>query len=144
MNRPIVLRFILLLVFADVQVATSQVKSGGAQDIAQFHKQLRRFTAGADATQVAALYHPDARVFVGGAPIVSGRANIQAMWKTFFDKGFTDLKLAPVACDRQGDLIVDLGTYSGVMNGKPEQGKYVLVWKKHGGTWKIWVDAFSN
>jgi ketosteroid isomerase-like protein len=90
------------------------------------------------------MYHSRAHMLGGNMPIAIGRDAIQKAWQGFFDANFADLKLMTESVERHGDILVELGRYSATAGGKPDIGKYVVIYKKEGSAWKLWVDSFSS
>jgi uncharacterized protein (TIGR02246 family) len=101
-----------------------------------------------DAAKVGALYTEDAVLMPPNTPMVKGRAAIEAWFKGGFDDGFSNLRLAPFRTDVSGDLAYVAGTYT--ISGKSstgsfeDRGKYVEVWKRSGGQWRIATDIFNS
>jgi len=102
-----------------------------------------------DAAKVGALYADDAVLMPPNTPMVKGRAAIEGWFKTGFDQGFSNLRLAPFRTDVSGDLAYVAGTYT--ISGKSpagaafeDRGKYVEVWKRSGGVWRMATDIFNS
>ena len=104
-----------------------------------------------DSTASTSFYADDARLMPAGMARVDGKDGIRSALAGFqatpgltFEATSTD-KIVSEA----GDLVVDLGTYrmgwTGA-KGQPaeEVGKYVTVFKKVNGEWKIVVDTFNS
>jgi len=116
-------------------------------DRAAVEKLARAFEAAAakkDAAAVAQLYHSQAHMLGGNMPGVTGRDAIQKAWQGAFDANLADIKLMTDSVERHGDILVELGRYTATSGGKPDNGKYVVLYKKEGGAWKLWVDSFSS
>lgn len=98
-----------------------------------------------DAAKVAAFYADDAVLMPPNQPMVKGRANIEAEWKRMFGQGVTSLQLRPMESLTTGDQAFEAGTSSVTMKGAgTDQGKYVVVYKRVGGDWKIAYDIFNS
>jgi ketosteroid isomerase-like protein len=107
--------------------------------------------AARDTNAIFSNYAADARLMPAGAPMATGDEAIHAAWRGFLAIPGLDLKLASNApiLGEGGDLIIDVGTYTMKMNdakGKPMQdvGKYVTIFKKVDGQWKIVVDTWNS
>jgi uncharacterized protein (TIGR02246 family) len=97
-----------------------------------------------DAARVGMMYTKDAIAFPPNSEMVTGREAIQAFWKGIIDAGMT-ITLEPVNMDGGGDLGVEAGKYKILAAGKEvDQGKYVVVWKKEDGTWKLYRDIWNT
>jgi len=101
-----------------------------------------------DAAACAAAYTTDARVMFQHTPTVSGHDAIQAFWQGVIDMGAKDATLDTDELLDFGDTQVDRGRYTltlGTDGGDvTDEGKYIVVWKQDGGTWKIFWDSFSS
>ena len=104
------------------------------------------FSSGDSATAVA-MYAPDAVLLPAGSPMIRGHDGIAAYWQAGVQQ-IGQLKLTTVSARPVGaDAIVDIGTYSDQpkASGAPaESGKYVVIWRKVGGDWKIAVDIWNS
>jgi len=97
-----------------------------------------------DAAAIAAMYAPDATVLPADNSVVTGPAI-----KTYF-AGMTaavdHVKLTASDVKRLSpEYIREIGTASFMTKGdKPTavSASYVVVWRKVGGTWKLWTDIF--
>jgi len=112
------------------------VESGNRAFIAAF---LR-----GDARAVAELYTEDAQVIAPGAPIASGRPAIAAAWQATIDTGVKDLALQTAQVESSGDLACETGIVRLVAkDGKVTEGRYVVVWKRDVGQWKLHRDIWN-
>ena len=103
-----------------------------------------------DAAAISQLYTEDGAVMPPNAPIGKGRAAIQQTWASMLRTPGFDLAFAPeqIIISRSGDMALDRGTYRLTIapGGKPQRdtGKYVVVWRKVGGSWKAAADIFNS
>jgi len=101
-----------------------------------------------DAAKVGALYEQDAVLMPPNQALIKGRAAIEAWFKGGFDEGFSNLRLAPFRTEVSGDLAYVAGTYtiSSKMPSGPfeDRGKYIEVWKRSAGQWRIAADIFNS
>ena len=98
-----------------------------------------------DAAKVGALYTTDAIAFPPNSEMVNGRAAIQAYWQGLIDQGL-QAPIEVVETELDGKLGVEVGKFT-IMDstGKTvDQGKYVVVWKKEGGSWKLYRDIWNS
>jgi uncharacterized protein (TIGR02246 family) len=149
MPSRIVLIATLLVIatFAQDQKTSSEKKTANSSFRAEVDKISRAFEAASakkDSAAIAQMYHSQAHMLGGNMPAAVGRDQIQKAWQGVFDANFADLKLLTESVERHGDILVELGRYSATMAGKPDHGKYVVLYKKEGGAWKLWVDSFSS
>ena len=98
-----------------------------------------------DAAKVAAFYAEDAVLMPPNGPMVKGRANIEAQWKRVLAEGVTNMQLRPMESSISGNHAFEAGTSTlTVKGGEPVNGKYVVVYKRVGGDWKLDYDIFNE
>ena len=105
----------------------------------------RDFNEG-DATRAAANYADDAQILAPQHPAIVGKAAITAFFKANIDKdlGFGNDSTWSLV---RGDVAIEQGVYSvrNVQVGtNVEAGKYIRIWKKTNGTWKLYRDMYST
>jgi ketosteroid isomerase-like protein len=89
-------------------------------------------------------YNEDAIVYPQGADIIQGREQIQKLWESY-QKDMTAVDYQTIEVIEAGDYAIQFGKYDSTYQGKPDQGRYMTVWKKAGDTWKIFRDSwYSN
>jgi uncharacterized protein (TIGR02246 family) len=100
-----------------------------------------------DFTGVASLYTEDATAFPPGAAMVKGRAAIGEMWKSMAEK-VSDPKVTTLDVKPLGpSAVLEIGTVSLKTKGPTPQeitGKFVVVWEKVGGDWKLATDIWND
>jgi len=117
----------------------AQIEQANAQWIELFNK--------ADFTGVASLYTDEALAFPPGASMVRGKAAIGAMWKAMAEQ-VSDPKLTTLEVKRLGpSAALEIGTFSlKTKEPTPKEltGKYVVVWEKVRGRWKLAADIWND
>jgi ketosteroid isomerase-like protein len=98
-----------------------------------------------DAHAISLLYAEDAQVIAPGAPAAKGRAAIAAAWQKTIDSGIRDLKLETDDVASSGDLAGETGHVRLVAkDGSVSQARYVVVWKRVAGEWKLFRDIWNS
>jgi ketosteroid isomerase-like protein len=99
-----------------------------------------------DAAGLAAMYTADAQAFPPNSDIVTGTAAIQKLWQGVIDSGIKSAKFTIVDVTEGGGLAAESGKYelSGADGTVVDSGKYVVVWKRVGGRWKILRDIWNT
>ena len=99
-----------------------------------------------DATGLANLYTATGCVMPSNSDIISGAGNIQAFWQGIFDMGIKEAVLETIDLEDHGDTAIDVGRYTLKTDGGAvaDHGKYVVIWKNDGGTWKLHKDIFNT
>ena len=96
---------------------------------------------------IAQLYTVDATAFPPGSPMVKGRAAIGAMWKGLAEH-VSNPKLATLDVKRLSPRAArEIGTFT-LMTKDPTpkeiSGKYLVVWEKVRGEWKLAADIWND
>lgn len=98
-----------------------------------------------DANAVAQLYTGNAQVIAPGAPVARGRSAIAAAWQKTIDSGVKDLSLQTAEVESAGDLACETGNVRLVSrDGSVIQGRYVVVWKREAGQWRLHRDIWNS
>jgi len=102
-----------------------------------------------DAAGVAACYAEDAWLLPPNGSIVTGAPDITVFWQGMMKLGIKEARLETKLLEERGDLAVEVGQYT--LTIQPEGagaitdvGKYVVVWKDDGGTWKLHIDIWNT
>src|SRR5262245_45209911 len=121
-----------------------------AQDKGTIQKLNDAWTAAfnkGDAATVAAMYAEDAYVLPPGAEILKGRPAIEAFWRQAIQQ-LGDAKLTTLDVLPLGPRAArEIGTVTLRTKSQPPQqiaGKYAVVWRKAGGTWKLATDIWNT
>jgi uncharacterized protein (TIGR02246 family) len=109
-------------------------------------KWMELFNKG-DFAGVASLYTEDGSVFPPGSGIAKGRAAIAALWKGMAEQ-VSDPKVTTLDVKPLGPSAArEIGTFSLKTKGPTPQevsGKYVVVWERVGGDWKLAADIWND
>ena len=102
-----------------------------------------------DAAGIAELYTSEAKLLPPDSQMMSGREAIQSFWQGAMDMGIKEAELETVEVEAEGNLACEIGRFS--LTVQPEggegttlTGKYVVVWKNQGGTWKLHADIWNT
>jgi uncharacterized protein (TIGR02246 family) len=139
--------FVTLLIICAVSIAEAQQSARTA--IEANTKQFTEAFNKGDAAAVANMYTMDARVLPPSDEMVEGRSNIQKFWQGAMTAGVKMVSLETVHVETQGNVAVEIGRYTSTMPGAggtttTDKGKYVVVWKREGQSWKLAVDIFNT
>ena len=98
-----------------------------------------------DAAAVAALYGADAQVMPPGSDPLTG-PDIQKYWQSSFAAGVSGATFKTLDVFGQGLTVTEVGLYQlrNKDNKQLDHGKYIVVWHKEGGKWKLLRDMFSS
>ena len=97
-----------------------------------------------DTERLATLYTADAIVMPPDAPFVKGRDNIKQFWGSAIEQlGVKDVRLNTIDLEIAGDTAHEVGEAVLTLESGGTTGKYVVVWKKVGGQWRLHRDIWN-
>ena len=99
-----------------------------------------------DSAALAAMYTPNAQLLPMHSEIVSGMEAIQQFWQGVIASGVKGATLTTIEVDEQGDTAYEVGKYElrGEGNKVLDHGKYVVVWKRGQGQWRLHRDIWNS
>lgn len=139
MKRSAILSFVLATVapmgFADVRA-----------EIEAANRAFEAAIAKGDAKAAAALYTASGQALPAGGDVVSGPEAIARLWQGVLDSGIKGIRLKTLEVESASDLAHEVGQYELVdATGKvADRGKYVVIWKKEGGRFKLHRDIWTT
>ncbi|MFL1895197.1 YybH family protein [Aquimarina sp. 2-A2] len=142
---------ILLTFFMGLTNVQAQILNGNKEDIQTILKNTKDFSKyvmSSNYELIAASYTKDAKIFPNGTQILEGEDIIEywtlpeGMSTTFHNITQTEISIA-------SDTAYDYGYYEGKTKHKDGRisswkGKYVIVWKKINGDWKMYLDIWNG
>ena len=147
MRRTLLL---LALVALSSSLVLAQSKGGNVRAaIEAANKQFITALNRGDAAAVAAMYTADARLLPPNSPMGEGRQAIQQFWQGAIGAGAKMVSLETLHVESQGSLAYEVGRYtltSPTAGGgtTTDTGKYVVVWEREGGKWKLASDIWNS
>lgn len=111
------------------------------KEAVNFGEEIKR----GDSVALASHYASDAVVMPPNSEAVKGN-DIVGLWGGAVRMGVKDLKLDITDITGSGDLYAETGNYEmfGADNKSLDKGKYVAVWKKENGNWKMYRDIWNS
>ena len=102
--------------------------------------------AGGDATAMAALYTENAQLLPTNSEIITGQEQIASFWRQVMEMGIKTAELETLEAEGFGETAFEVGRYKlgGAAGEILDQGKYVVVWKKEDGQWKLHRDIWNT
>jgi uncharacterized protein (TIGR02246 family) len=99
-----------------------------------------------DAREVAAMYTDHGELFPPNAKIVEGRSAIEQFWKAAMDAGTKRVQLKTSEVEGYGEAAVEAGRYTltGFDGSLSDQGKYLVLWKRVDGKWRLHRDCWNS
>ncbi len=121
---------------------SAQIKEISAKWVAAFKQR--------DFAVIEALYASDGLLLPSNSPPVEGPKAIVEVWKSWAELPNVEVVFGAnrIEASSSGNMAYDYGWYTFAFdtdNGRFEdKGKYVVVWKKVGGAWKVAADIFNT
>ena len=127
-----------------MSLAAHAQKDRKAEIMAMNQKFTDAYASGA--TTLGDMYTTDAQLFPPNSDVVKGSQAIGTVWKGVYGSGVKKARLETMEAEQQGDVVVETGRYTlyGDNDAQLDAGKYMVVWKKEGGTWKLHRDIFNT
>ncbi len=99
-----------------------------------------------DAAGLADLYTEDGQVLPPNSDIVKGKQAIQGFWQVNMEMGIKEVKFETVELESHGDTAIEVSRYTlrGEGGQVLDKGKYIVIWKKEKGQWKLHRDIFNS
>ena len=99
-----------------------------------------------DAAAVAAHYTEQGQILPPTTDAITGRNQIQAFWKAVMDMGIASVRLASTELDIYPGTAIEVGKYTlfSAEDQELDRGKYVVVWKKEQGQWRLHRDIWNS
>ena len=142
----------MLLVLGAVGCGSRLLAQTAGSDSAAIHELARQFSAAyvrGDAGAMTDLYTDDAVIFPERSAAISGSEAIRRYWTLPAGRRITRHVVTPEHIRVDGRHAYDHGTFeiAGVRDGKawgPARGKYVVVWRREPGGWRIHLDMWNS
>ncbi len=123
---------------------------GAKQEIDALNAQWVAAFKAKDYATIESLMAPDSLLLAPGNPPIQGAEAVVETWKAW--GGLPNVKITfgaeRVEAAASGDLAYDYGAYTFAFDSDKgpfaEEGKYIVVWKKIDGAWKVAADIFNN
>ena len=115
------------------------------KEIEEANRNFMDLVAKGDSVGLANSYTIDAKFMSAGAPAVVGRANIQGAMSGIVKSGITKVDIRLKEVFGTEDLIAEEGELTLYVKGKAvAEEKYIVLWKKEDGRWKLFRDIFNS
>ncbi len=139
-----------LIVLLAAGCTTIADKDSEAAKIAAQNTAWLAMAAAGDAAGIGNLYTSDGTFMMSNAPIVIGPKKIADAWAGLMKLPGVSITFETVQLDiaKSGDLAMDRGRYELRFDGQNgpvrDVGKFIVVWKKVAGEWKVAADIFNS
>ena len=143
--------FAVLLLAITGSTAMAKDTSADEQAIRALDAAWDKASQAKDLDKSVSFYADDASMLPAGMPIASTKEAIRAVWTQLLSAPGGNLTFAPakITVASSGDMAYEIGAFHLTANdaqGKPviTTGKFVVVWRKRAGQWKVVADIFND
>jgi uncharacterized protein (TIGR02246 family) len=137
-------RTVLMLVVCAVPLAAWAADGGAKAGIEAGNRKFEEAVAKGDAAAVAKLYAEDAEILPPDSPPKKGREAIQKEFAELMG-AFKKITLKTREVYPMGNFALEVSSWKlEDASGKGPEGKAMVLWKKHGGTWQLYRDMWSG
>ena len=132
------------------KITETQIKSSFdltvvKKEIEEANQNFMDLVAKGDSVGLANSYTADAKFMSAGEPAVVGRVNIQKAMSDIVNSGITKVDLRLKEVFGTEDLIAEEGELTLYVKDKAvAEEKYIVLWKKEDGKWKLFRDIFNS
>ena len=142
----------IVIVVAICQIGITQNYIGKQKEINSILKSAENFSGyvmTSNYEKIGESYTEDGKIFPNNREIIEGREKIIEYWRLPEGVQISYHKLTPIEIKIKGKEAYDYGYYEGKTkraNGEEVswKGKYVVVWKKVGKNWKMYLDIWNR
>ena len=116
------------------------------REIDAANQQFVDLLARGDTDGIAEFFTVDAKSMGPNEPAHEGRDRIRSVYQALISAGLTRMTLTTTGVWGTEELLAEEGRYTfSDTNGKEaDRGKYVVLWKKQDGRWKLFRDVFNS
>ena len=107
---------------------------------------ITEFVAKGDSAGLASAYTPDGSLMLNNIPSIKGKDKLISFWSGFIQSGGSKIILTTLELWGDENFIAEEGlleikTKEGA---QIDKGKYIVLWKKEGGKWKVHRDMSNS
>jgi uncharacterized protein (TIGR02246 family) len=119
------------------------------QEIEEGNEKLMNAFNQEDFDGIVDLYTDNATILPPNSDIIRGNEAIKEFWQQGHQMGIRDLILTTDTVEGRGDTVCEIGKYKLTVQPEGQEsmtdtGKYVVIWKKVDGVWKLHVDIWNT
>jgi uncharacterized protein (TIGR02246 family) len=125
---------------------TAQPTGEAREAIAAANQNFMASFARGDAAGMAALYTANGQLLPTHSDFITGTQAIQGFWQAVIDMGIKEATLETLEVEGQNEMAYEVGKFAlrGSAGQILDRGKYVVIWKREGGRWKLHRDIWNT
>jgi ketosteroid isomerase-like protein len=144
MKRKIKIAF--ALIFLSAIISCNPMPQDVTHEISLANESFMTAFNDGNAAAVAENYTPDARLLPPNSNVINGTDEIQNFWQGAMDMGVKKVTLETLNAMGYGTIADEEGNYTLYTENNMviDRGKYVVIWKKEAGAWKLFRDIWNS
>ena len=134
------------MALSGAQMLSAQAGGAVKAAIDASNKKFGAAIAAGDAKALGTIYTDDATVMPPNSEPVKGRQAIEGLFGMLVTAGIKGATLTALEVEAHGETAVEVGTYSlkDATGKEVDRGKYVAIWKRLKGQWKMHRDIWNS
>lgn len=151
MKNSFRLSFAVIMVCASIAWTVSEKETmfdlvNAKKEIEAANKEFIELFAKGDSVAVANFFTADAKSMGPNEPSHEGINKIQAVYQGYIDAGANKLALTTTGVWGTDKMLAEEGlfTFSDKDGKELDRGKYIVLWKKVDGKWKLFRDCYNS
>ncbi len=143
---PFMLALFLILTTQGHAAEEARIEKPAREAITAGNTAFVAAIASGDGMAIGRLYTERGQALPPNANPVAGREAIGQFWQKVMDSGVKKAELETVELEAQGPVAIEQGKYTlfGGAGETIDSGKYLVVWKKEAGTWRLHKDIWNS
>ena len=139
------------LIAANLLACQSENKSSfdlstAKKEIEAANQELTEYLAKGDSVGMASSYSKDGAFMGSNSPAIRGKENLTSFWGGFIRSGNGGISLTTLEVWGDENYITEEGLFEIKPKDGPvvDKGKYIVIWKKEDGKWKLHRDMSNS
>ena len=127
-------------------MSTSTIAAEARSGIQAANQNFTQAFGQGDAARLATLYTDNGQLLPAHSDFVTGRSAIQRFWQSVMDMGINAAVLETLEVESSEDTAYEVGRYTlkAASGEVADTGKYLVVWHRAGGSWKLHRDIWTT
>jgi ketosteroid isomerase-like protein len=115
-------------------------------EIEAANQAITQFMTKGDSVGLAAAYSTDGALMLNNMPSVKGKENLTKVWGGFMNAGIGGIELNTLEVWGDENFITEEGLFitKSKEGAQLDKGKYLVIWKKEDGKWKLHRDLSNS
>jgi uncharacterized protein (TIGR02246 family) len=122
------------------------MSEGARAAIAAVNEQFQKAFSSGDASGMGQHYTQDGQLLPPNSQTITGPEAIAGFWEGVMGMGIKTVRLETVDFEDHGSTAIEIGNYflTGGEGQAIDNGKFLVVWKNDGGSWKLHRDIWNS